>query len=189
MTTTSRTAQGAADADEARRALERHVTVVEREPWLSLIEERFGIPPAAFDDYWVVRPNNRSLHLVHRDHAPPERPAPDVIGMSFIRTRMRFPKMSTAAAMVFGPQATRNRIALTRPQADAFLSREPFSLLPEQVRCCTGTGYVLGAVDEVILGVGLFRPDDDGGGVVRSMLPKAWTLADEASAFDTDLEP
>ncbi len=167
--------------DTPRQALARHVEFVEREPWLMLIEERFGIPAATFDGYFLVRPNPKSLNLVPRDHLPPERPAPQIIGMSFIRTRMRFPKLTTAAAMAFGPLATRNVVALEQSQADQFLSREPFELSPAQAQMCTDTGYVLVRVDDVFLGVGLYRAERH---TIQSLLPKAWTLADDESAFE-----
>ncbi len=184
----SKSSEASDELQRAREAIARHAEIVERAPWLEMIEQRFGIPGRAFDDYLIIRPNRRALHLVRRDHAPPERPQPDVIGMSFVRTRMKFPKLTTAAAMSFGHLATRNRVALSRAQADAFLSREPIELGAEQAELCTGTGYVLAGIEEVVLGVGLFRAGDDGGGRLNSLLPKAWTLADEESAFDTDLQ-
>jgi hypothetical protein len=75
---------------------------------------------------------------------------------------MKYPKLTTAAAMAFGPLATRNRVQLKRAQADLFLSREVFSMPAEQCRLCDGTGYVLAFVEEICLGVGLFREDDSG---------------------------
>jgi hypothetical protein len=168
----------------AREAIAEHAEIVDRQPWLSLVEERFGIPKQAFDDYLVVRPNRRSLHLVPRDHRPPPRPAPQIIGMSFLRTRMRFPKLTTAAAMTFGPLASRNHVGVDRAQADAFLSRTPFAITAARAEACTGIGYVLVRREEIVLGVGFFRPGDDGGGQVQSFFPKAWTLAEDESAFE-----
>lgn len=169
------------DAGSTRDVLEQHVELVAREPWLQLLEERFGISPSTFDDYYLVRPNNRDLNLVRRDHLPPTRPEPQFIGMSFMRTRMRFPKLTTAAAMSFGPQATRNVVALEPDQADQFLSRQPIELGAAQAQMCTGTGYVLVRIEDVFLGVGLYRAEE---GTVQSLLPKAWTLADDESAFE-----
>lgn len=168
----------------AHAGLAEHVEIVDRQPWLSLVSERFGIPEQSFDDYLVVRPNRRSLHLVPRDHQPPTRPAPQIIGMSFLRTRMRFPKLTTAAAMTFGPLASQNYVQADRAQADAFLSRQSFVIDAAQADACTGIGYVLVRVDEIVLGVAFFRPDDDGGGEVQSFFPKAWTLAEQESAFE-----
>jgi hypothetical protein len=171
---------------------------VDRSKWLGVVEERFGIPASVFDAYLVVRPSSTSLNLVLREHTPPQRPAPQIIGMSFMRTRMRFPKLTTAAAMTFGPHATKNHVALSREQADQFLSRELLEISPAQAKACTGTGYVLVRVEEVVLGIGLFRQDgprqddlrhddlrqEDAGGSIESMLPKAWTLAEDESAFE-----
>jgi hypothetical protein len=123
--------------------------------------------------------------------------------------------------------ATRNRVQLKRAQADLFLSREVFSMPAEQCSLCDGTGYVLAFVDEICLGVGLFRevdwdgdsdddsdirpanalkigekitPDDEsrtlsdtvwmrrGGGDFHSMIPQAWAMAAEVSAFDSGFD-
>jgi NOL1/NOP2/fmu family ribosome biogenesis protein len=164
-------------------ALAKYAHSVDRNKWLSVVEERFGIPAEVFDPYLVVRPSASSLHLVLREHTPPHRPEPQIVGMSFMRTRMRFPKLTTAAAMAFGAHATKNHVALSRDQADRFLSREPLEVSPAQTAACTGTGYVLVRVDEVVLGIGLFRQHETGGSI-KSLLPKAWTLAEDESAFE-----
>ena len=168
--------------DRARALLDGHVEFVEREPWLEIVEERFGIGPEVFEPYYLVRPNRKGLNLVLRDHLSPERPKPEIIGMSFMRTRMRFPKLTTAAAMAFGHHATRNLVGLDQEQADCFLSRTRFELSSAQIESCTGTGYVLVRVREVMLGVGLYRAESH---LLQSLLPKAWTLADDESAFES----
>ncbi len=173
-----------ADLSDSCEALEHHVEFVDRDPWLSIVEERFGIPNTAFDDFFVIRPSKHALHLVPKGHMPPQSPAPQIIGMSFLRTRMRFPKLTTAAAMAFGGQATRNAVSLDHEQTDAFLSREVVILTAEQATSCTGTGYVLARVEEVVLGVGFLAAQEGPTGELRSMFPKAWTLADDESAFD-----
>lgn len=174
-------------------ALDAQVKRVDAQPWFASIEGRFGIPPAVFDAYYLIRPNRRKLHLVRRDHHPPAEPACQTIGMSFLHTRMKYPKLSTAAAMTFGPHATRNRAQLTPAQADQFLRRTPFWMPAEQCTLCTGTGYMLAFVDELCLGVGLIRPTDPArpgaecGARLASMIPQAWALLEDRSAFDTVL--
>lgn len=164
-------------------ALAKYASSVDRKKWLSIVEDRFGIPAQVFDPFVLVRPSATSLNLVLREYTPPRRPKPQIVGMSFMRTRMRFPKLTTAAAMAFGAHATRNHVALSRDQADRFLSRVRLHVSSARAQTCTGTGYVLVRVDEVFLGVGLFRQGDDGG-TIDSMLPKAWTLAEDESAFE-----
>ncbi|AWV90159.1 hypothetical protein [Bradymonas sediminis] len=172
-------------------ALDAQVTRVDGQPWFASIEARFGIPAAVFDPYYLVRPNTRRLHLVRRDHHPPAAPPAQIIGMSFLHTQMKYPKLSTAAAMEFGPHATQNRAQLTSAQADQFLRRASFILPAEQCGLCTGAGYMLAFVDEICLGVGLIRPAEPGqeiaehGGVFASMIPQAWALLEDRSAFDT----
>lgn len=162
--------------------LDEQVDVVDAREWFDLFEERFGIPTEVFDDYAVFRPNKKALNIVAGDHEPPPAPVPDAIGVRFIRTKMRFPKMTTAAAMMFGNHATRNVLSLSQSEADCYLSRTTVELTETQLEHCTGTGYVIVTHRDVTLGVGLlFR--DDAGGRLRSMYPKAWALPDGESAF------
>ena len=175
--------QPASKRQRCQAALSEHVDIVDRQHWLSIVERRFGIPADTFEEYELIRPNTHSLHLVADDHLPPERPAPQVIGMSFMRTRMKFPKLTTAAAMTFGHLATRNVIAADRRQADAFLRRERFDVRPEQLAACNGRGYVLVSVEDAVLGVGLLRPREAKQPEVSSFVPKAWTLPEDESAF------
>lgn len=174
-------------------ALDAQVMRVDARPWFALIEARFGIPPAVFDAYYLIRPNTRKLHLIRRDHHPPAAPECRIIGMSFMHTQMKYPKLSTAAAMQFGAHATQNRAQLTPAQTDQFLRRAPIELPAAQCASCTGVGYMLAFVDELCLGVGLIRPavpphaPAQRGGVLASMIPRAWALLEDRSAFDTAL--
>jgi hypothetical protein len=165
--------------------LESHATVVDRTEWVDLLEQHFGIPRSTFDPYLLVRVNKKNIHLVPRELAPPETPRPDVMGMHLLRTNMLYPKITTAAAMTFGPLATKNVVRLEQEGADAFLSRTTLEVTAEQASACTGRGYVLAVHEELVLGVGFFAPDDDesGAGEVRSMFPKAWSVEDDVSVF------
>lgn len=165
--------------------LAAHTEVIERDEWVELLDDRFGIPPATFDPFLFVRVNRKNLHLVPREHAPPVSPEADVIGMHILRTNMLYPKVTTSAAMTFGPLATRNIVDLGEAGADGFLSRTTQRVTAEQTSACTGRGYVLAKHEELVLGVGFFAPDDDdsGAGEVRSMIPKAWSVEDDTSVF------
>jgi hypothetical protein len=164
--------------------LEAHVERVERDEWVALLEDHFGIPSATFDPYLFVRVNTKSIHIVPRELAPPVRPSPDVLGMHLLRTNMLYPKITTAAAMTFGPLATRNIVPLEQTGADAFLSRTTHRVTAEQTSACTGRGYVLPKHEELVLGVGFLAPDDDSGEAeLRSMFPKAWSVDDDMSVF------
>lgn len=165
-----------------RPALSDVVEVVDPVPYWALIEERFGIPPAVFDGWALVRPQSKKLYLVPEDHAPPARPTPETVGLPFLRVKMKYPKLTTAAAMQFGRHATRNVIEATAAQAAAYLTRQPFSASAEVLARCTGRGYVLVRHAGWTLGVGFLAPGEDGGGTVRSMFPKGWAREAEALA-------
>ena len=165
--------------------LEAHTQIVDRAEWVELLEGHFGIPAETFDRFHFVRVNSKNIHLVPRELQPPLSPRPDVMGMHLLRTNMRYPKITTAAAMTFGPLATRNTVALDQDGADAFLSRTTVDVGPAQTENCTGRGYVLPRHRDLILGVGFFAPEErgSGSGQVRSMFPKAWSVEDDTSVF------
>ena len=49
----------------------------------------------------------------------------------------------------------------------------------DQAKHCTDLGYVMLFYDRHPLGIGLYAPfDDDAGGRVNSMFPKAWAVAE-----------
>ncbi|MGM0555771.1 MAG: hypothetical protein ACQEVA_05290 [Myxococcota bacterium] len=164
--------------------LAAHTEAVERAEWTELLEDHFGIPSETFDPYLFVRVNTKNIHIVPREMAPPLSPSPDVLGMHLLRTNMLYPKITTAAAMTFGPLATRNIVELGQDGADAFLSRSTYSVTAEQTSACTGRGYVLPKHEELVLGVGFFAPNEDSKPAeLRSMFPKAWSVDDEMSVF------
>ncbi len=168
-----------------RLALSDVVEVVDPAPYWQLLEERFGIPPSAFDGYVLVRPQSKKLHLVPADHVPPARPTPETVGLSFLRVKMTYPKLTTAAAMQFGRYATRNVVDADAAQAEAFLTRQPFDASAEALARCTGRVYVLVRHAGWTLGVGFLAPNEDGaGGTVRSMFPKGWAREAEALALE-----
>jgi NOL1/NOP2/fmu family ribosome biogenesis protein len=102
---------------------------------------------------------------------------PESIGMVFMRAHSRFPKLTTAAAMVFGGEATRNKIDLDAEQIQAFVGRQDVHVRGDQVQSCTGIGYVLVCHQGVGFGVAFYVPDEGGEGVrVQSLFPKEWAV-------------
>jgi NOL1/NOP2/sun family putative RNA methylase len=154
--------------------------------WLAGLKQRFGIAPASFTNYRFFRRSRQGLHLVAQDHRPPAQPAPDASGFLFIRTSMRYPKLTTAAALAFGRAATRNTVVMGRQQAEAYLSRREVSVTRVQATSCTDTGYVLVRHEGFVLGVGLLWADEEGGGRVRSLYPRAWAPKLASGPFQPD---
>ncbi len=148
----------------------------ERQVWIRYWEEEFGVPPSAFEPYEILRPSDKYVSIVCAGHDPPARPPSASTGLILVRTHRRFPKPTTAAALAFGPLATRNTVDVSRADADAYLLRKPIFVTADKAQHCTGTGYVIVRYDEFILGVGLFRMDASGGGLIESEFPKAWAF-------------
>ena len=158
--------------------------VVDPEPWFAGLEERFGIQPAAFDGYVLHRPNNKTLWIVAADHEPPPRPPNAGVGLGFLHTAMAVPKLTTQAAMAFGHHATRNVVTLDEAGADRYLRRDDVTLEAGELVDGDGDGYVLLRCRGLTLGVGFLRVGESGTGRIRSLFPKAWSIAD-SSAFET----
>lgn len=137
-------------------------------PWLPPLEAHFGIPGAAFDGYYLIQSNRKYVSIVPLGHTPPRVPEPEFVGLPFLRIGRAVPKLTTAAAQRFGRHATRNVIAATRAQLDAFLTRQPFTPTTEQTPACTG-GYVLVQHRQLTWGVGFYRPEQN---EVESQFPK-----------------
>ena len=145
--------------------------------WLEILEQRFGMPRKGFEGYTFFQRTARDLRMVSRDHRPPLQPEPQTTGMVFMRAQSKFPKLTTAAAMVFGGKATRNTIELDAEQIQAYVHRQEIKLREDQVRSCTGIGYVLVRHREVGFGVALYLPDEHGeSGRIKSLFPKAWSV-------------
>ena len=154
--------------------LEDVINVIDPAPYWALLEERFGIPPETFEGYALVQRGKKKLYLVSRDHRPPVRPEPETIGLPFLRVQMAVPKLTTAAAMQFGAQATRNVIAATADQAQAYLDRETITPTADQLAHCTSRGYVIMQHDGWSLGVGFLDDDPVAAPSIQSMFPKGW---------------
>jgi NOL1/NOP2/fmu family ribosome biogenesis protein len=142
--------------------------------YLQIVVDRFGIPPEHFQNYRLFEPGGGKLYLVNHDHQAPIAPQPDAEGMLFMRIRVRYPKLTTAAALLFGDAATRNYVDVDDRQAKAYTSRQNFEMSNEQRQHCTDVGYILIRHRGYTLGVGLYYPRENGG-VVESMFPKGWS--------------
>ena len=146
----------------------------EAEQLLAILADRFGLAEDAFDGNLLFRKSKDRVYLAACDHRPPKRPRPDAFGMHFMKTDMKFPKLSTAAAQTFGQQASRNFIDLDAEQARAYLNRQRLTVSAAQTRHCADMGYVLLRHWGFVLGVGLYSPAESGG-TVGNMYPKGWS--------------
>ena len=143
----------------------------ERDPWIAELCDRFGFSPELFADYDILRVSKRGTHFVNKDHLVINKPEPDSIGMLFMRTDGRFPKLTTAAGMIFGQHATRNSIEINSEQAMSYFTRKTFPVSDEQIANCTSTGYVILNYKETAVGVGTFHAKSQS---IESSFPKGW---------------
>lgn len=144
---------------------------------LDPLTARFGIPHSAFEGVVPVKRGNKHLHLAPADHRYPEAPAPEMLGLPAVRRRSLPVKPTTAAAMLFGPHATRNVVSLDAAQAQQYLERQPIhGVGPGQLADCDSPGYVILRYQGYTLGLGqLIFSRETGEAHIVSLLPKAWS--------------
>lgn len=134
---------------------------------------RFGFPDTLFDRYVFSDNNHRGIYLINADNTPPDNLDIDATGLFFIKTAINYPKLSTAAAMLFGKQATKNKVELTKFQRDQYFQKEDFELEPTQIKQCSNTGYVICFYAGYPVGVGLyFEAREERPPILRSLFPK-----------------
>ena len=147
-------------------------------PYLRLVIDRFGMPADVFDRYTIRRASKKYLTITAADHVPPTAPEAASVGIPFMRTLLKYPKLTGAAAQLLGGFATRNVVDVDAGRAAAFFRREAFDVSADEARRCTDEGYVLVRLVRHTLGVGYYRPAGEAGsgGAVGSLFPKHKTL-------------
>ena len=148
----------------------------ERAALLGLLKERFGIDPAAFARYRLVRTSKKYVSIVAVDHEMPPDVRSESVGMPFLRVNLRYPKLTTAGAQLFGKHATRNRVNLKADDASRYVRRVDLTLdaLPAS---CSGDGYVLVFWETVPLGLGLLVDTEAPRPRMKSLYPGRWSPA------------
>lgn len=150
------------------------LTPDERAYLLDLIRDRFGIDPTVFDDFRFERTSKRYVMIEPVDHHPS--PEVNVIstGMPFVRVNLAYPKLTTAAAMLFGRYATRNIVPVEGTEARRYVDGDD---LVEPHLPSTATlepGYVLVRWGEIDLGLGLMIVESDRVRL-KSLYPRRWS--------------
>lgn len=134
---------------------------------LEWFEERFGIPPGAFEGYSLwERGAGKIWVLAEADKPEPDAVDVEALGMTLLRTRQEYWKPTMAGVQKVGGHATRNILELDDERAARFLAGEEQDLEWEG-----DWGYLIvaheiaGGVEP--LGVGLYTY-----GTLRSQVPK-----------------
>lgn len=157
--------------EEAPTAVDLYPDLIQPEPWLSQTRDRFGLDTAVFAAYDILRMSKRGIWLINSDHQPAQVPKPDSIGMTFIRSKGKYPKLTTASALYFGEQATRNLVDLDAAQALAFYGRQEFPVSSDQLIDCNSSGFVMARFRGFPIGIGIYRQAK---GTLESTFPKGW---------------
>lgn len=154
-----------------------HLRFVDPQRWTAPLRDRFGWDD--FSAYGLFEPNTKSVAIASRELEPPPGVGYAGAGIDFLRKAMAVPKVTTCAAMLFGPRATRSVVDLTCDQMDEFLRRRDL----EVSRDDGGVDYVLVRCEGVVAGLGRYRAASS---VIESLYPRAWRLADDVSAFEVE---
>jgi 16S rRNA C967 or C1407 C5-methylase (RsmB/RsmF family) len=143
----------------------------EREPWLTTLSDRFGMDPVNFDDFIIFREGRKGIYITNRGQQPTEKPQPDSVGMLFMHTDGKYPKLTTSAALRFGFLASKNVVDLEPAQVAALMGCEDFEVDMAQVQNVSGTGYVILCYQEIVVGMGVYREHLN---LIESLFPKGW---------------
>lgn len=155
--------------------VEDFLEIVDPAPYLEVLEQRFGVPPAAFERYWVHRANRDNVWIVDRGLRIPARPEPRSLGFPFFYARMEHPRPTTAAAVRFGSLATRNIFSLEAEDLSRLIYRKEILFEDSRLDSLQKNGYVLLSHRGLILGLGSFKRENPGSGSIKSLLPRSWT--------------
>ncbi len=159
---------------------EAEVPEADPTPCFALLEQRFGIPAAVFDDYLALRANASTLSIFRHGLDVPQAPSPRAVGMPFFYTKMRHPRPTSAAVLKFGDLATRNVLELddrASPQRGANERLMDFvfgrEIVLDEGDAVDGPGYVIGRHRGCVAGIGACWRRD-GELVLKGMVSKAW---------------
>jgi len=91
-----------------------------REEVLDFWDERFGVPPATFDEHTFWERGKGKLWIYRGE--PPSPVDIEGLGMTFLRTRQEHWKPTLEAVQRFGDRATKCVIHLSDGEAEAFVA-------------------------------------------------------------------
>ena len=138
---------------------------------------RFGIHSEQLADLSLVRWGKRHWRLVSRDLDLPERLQPDAIGLPGVRRHSLPLKPTTAAVLLLGRHATRNRLELDALALQRYRARDDLIMTVDDpsLADCTGPGYAIAMHRGQAIGMcQLIYARDCPQVCVRSLYPAAW---------------
>lgn len=144
-------------------------------PYFELVHERFGVPLDVFEPYVVFQPNRQNLWIADRSLRLPARPEHHTVGIPFFYVNMRFPRLTTMAAVKFTEHAGRNVFDARDEEVAMLLHRHEIRVDPQRASRLGDTGYAILRHRGFGVGLGFFHREDDGDWM-RGMLPRSWVV-------------
>ena len=155
------------------RSLNKVVELVDAEPYLAVLEQRFAVPRAVFDGYLIFRANATIVSIVRHDLKLPRSPDPVALGMPFFYADMRHPRPTSAAVLKFGCLAGRNVVDLDDRRVADFVFGREIPLDDNDDAGVDGPGWVIGRHRGSPIGIGRCW-QKDGELMLQGMVAKAW---------------
>ena len=137
----------------------------------------FGIASAVAAEQVFDASGRRGIYMSYRDNAvhDGERFATlpfEAAGLFFIKTKIHFPKLSTAAVRLLGLHATRQWLNLSRAQLSVYLAKQTQLIELSDAIITEEVGYVVVKYRGIPLGLGVLRCQDNRtSGELTSLFP------------------
>ena len=144
---------------------------------LQSLQQHFAIDESYLKRAHFYQPGKRGIFVTNADNVASRESALrqvvfDAMGLFFLKTKIRYPKITSGAAAWLGQAAAAHIVVLEREQMHAFCRREDVFVTTEQLINCSGTGYVIVKYNKFFLGVGVLFWRDKGDLMpLRSLFP------------------
>lgn len=134
---------------------------------LGWLEARYGLGPQIFAGhrFWQ-RPSAKTIWILAAAFEGPPGFSCEALGVMVMRKMPPAGKLTSTFLQRFGQSASKNTVHFEGARLATFLSRQPVPIAGPAM------GYQIVFGDGRVLGAGFIK-----GGLLRSELPKAWTLA------------
>lgn len=163
-----------------QRTTPRRECVTERplpEP-IAQQQQRYGFSNSDLQRYHYFKASSKGYYMINADNqmcsdSPLSTLAYDASGLFCLKTKIPYPKLSTASAMLLGSKATTNRLDISRSQLHQYLQTQALELTSSQQHAFNRSGFVTVCFDSVCVGMGLLLADSTAKpGLLLSQFPK-----------------
>jgi NOL1/NOP2/sun family putative RNA methylase len=135
------------------------------------LTSRFGMPDDAFSRYTWHPKGKRNIYLTKKECQPPSSPNPDNIGMLAAKRGQKYWQLTSTAAMLLGPFATKHTIPLDATQLKTYITGQTQNIDNETIRDnCDTPGLVFVTFQGHTMGMGILSEEHQ----LRSLYPMAW---------------